>query len=633
MSSVLQIHLGNLDDPELQKWLEWHGPYVVIPDYTLDRFKTLSTLAQNFEMVYLCGNLNMIYDSFDYSSYCCVIKDKSYGFSHVDIEQVHSSKVPKNYGIGDMYPDLFKDEPGLFDEIQQAHQFQNLTETNKPGTAHRTGIYLSEVRKSEDGYKYGLMRCSTNFQGPTENLKGVDLAILDKVNSLDCTPFIPVDHVLAQIYHNNPAQPGQKETRAKIKSHSDKTKDMNANGFIAFCTFYDKSLTTKLKPSQGEDMYDWQHKNISGLTELVFRSKEDVGKPPIHVKLYPGSVFVIGLYTNQYYTHEIRPPAGLDISHIPTRMGYVCRSSDVSAVYKDGETRIGTPGRPLRQPTKEDYAQIKDLYAKENLTTESNIYCGFNMDFSLNQGDYMQPTYSPTDRLRTRTIQTPSFEQWMAEAESGLETITAGRRAAIFVSQMVNKVPIVRSSTKYTNPPYFFTDSMTKTFPDYVNNIMFEVYDKQYKTMRMHSDLDIDLDSDYEIQIVSLYEHPEQDDGTRVLVVQDKRNGETAEIPLSHGTVTSFSVESNALLRHQIVHRAKPNETDNGRWLGMTLRVSNSFYDPCFKSVNSRKLKLDKTGEIYKLCKEQREDCSPLQTRCDFTVNEADFKPPVKLLQ
>ena len=51
---------------------------------------------------------------------------------------------------------------------------------------------------------------------------------------------VKFNHVLAQIYENKIIEKDNKklERKAKIKEHSDKTKDMHRNALIAFCTFY-----------------------------------------------------------------------------------------------------------------------------------------------------------------------------------------------------------------------------------------------------------------------------------------------------------------------------------------------------------------------------------------------------------
>ncbi|WP_210739935.1 hypothetical protein [Nocardia coubleae] len=86
------------------------------------------------------------------------------------------------------------------------------------------------------------MRCSTNLSGPTEGFGPTDTSIVDALNNEAATVFrgyAPLNHVLAQIYHNTPAMAGRKQSKAKISAHADKTKDMPVGGIMAFCTFYD----------------------------------------------------------------------------------------------------------------------------------------------------------------------------------------------------------------------------------------------------------------------------------------------------------------------------------------------------------------------------------------------------------
>jgi hypothetical protein len=131
--------------------------------------------------------------------------------------------------------------------------------------------------------------------------------------------------VLVQIYENKKDE-RQKEIKARIKAHSDKTKDMPKNGLIAFCSFYDMPTKRQLKPSK-TDRYDWCYKETSVLTSLHFKLKNTVIDESFvkefSVTLYPNSVFIIPLSTNRLYTHEIKPSV-LNIDKIPMRMGYVC---------------------------------------------------------------------------------------------------------------------------------------------------------------------------------------------------------------------------------------------------------------------------------------------------------------------
>jgi hypothetical protein len=180
-----------------------------------------------------------------------------------------------------------------------------------------------------------------------------------------------------------------------------KTKDMPRNSLIAFCTFYkdysndafdDKDL--KFMKKSDIDPYDFCHKKMSLLTKLRFRLKDGVVNRNLvkqfDITLYPNSVFLISLLTNRLYTHEIIP-SNLSIGMIPTRLGYVIRSSNTDAIYKNNQTYIYKHGKyiKLEEPTREGIRELKQLYYTENTTTEIVNYGDFH--FSMNSGDYKKP--------------------------------------------------------------------------------------------------------------------------------------------------------------------------------------------------------------------------------------------------
>lgn len=324
-------------------------------------------------------------------------------------EKADVGRIPIDvHGLGVFYRRFFEPGDDHFGRITAEHAFQALTESTKPGTAHRSGIYLTPVARVGDELHFRLLRCSTNFSGPTEGFGPTDTHIVDALNREAATIFrdhAPLNHVLAQIYHNTHATPERKQSKAKISSHADKTKDMPANGIMAFCTFYDG--LDKLQP-RTEDPFDYGFgaKGISGLTKLHFRLKEPVGEldaessaepdgaalpAQFTLTLYPGSVFFMPLSTNRLYTHEIRPSM-LDAEQLPTRLGYVVRCSNAEAVHKGGRTFLKTAGDlvELEQPTPEGMEKLRGLYAEENRTS-SFIDYGDDILFSMNAGDYDAP--------------------------------------------------------------------------------------------------------------------------------------------------------------------------------------------------------------------------------------------------
>lgn len=347
--------------------------------------------------VYLCGDLAAVdTHALAAAARVFVVRELSHGADdRGPWTPVGLGRVPvRVHGVGVYYRRFFDPGSDHFRRITAEHEFQSLTESTKPGTAHRTGIYLTPVQRDGDDLIFRLLRCSTNFSGPTENFRATDTAIVDALNHEAAAVFRdphPLNHVLAQVYHNTPTTAGRKQSKAKISSHADKTKDMPANGIMAFCTFYDRLDTL---PALPDDPFDHGRNGVSGLTRLYFRRKEPAGDAlpqRFSLTLYPGSVFLMPLSTNRLYTHEIRSSM-LDAEMLPTRLGYVVRCSGTEAVHRDGQTFLTRDGTltPLERPTPDGLTELRRLYAEENRTT-ARIDYGNRFPFSMNAGDYRAP--------------------------------------------------------------------------------------------------------------------------------------------------------------------------------------------------------------------------------------------------
>lgn len=352
-------------------------------------------------IMYVCGDVANNFDQFQNTIF--VIKELSTNYltdsTHYQI--MTTGAVPINIcHAGVYFRNLFSfTDTNFFETISHDHQFQSLTESNKTSNAFRKGIYLSKVEKIENDLHFNLLRCSSNLDGPTENFRIVDHVILYKTNEVAKRCFdncADLNHVLAQIYYNKIEVVGNRNTekKAKISAHSDKTKDMPSNGLIAFCTFYEnftKDPKFKQIKKSESNIFDYCYNDTSVFTNLYFKLKNTVTDtslvPEFNVVLYPNSVFIISLETNRLYTHEIRPSI-LPIDKIPTRMGYVMRCSKTIGVFKDGQTYINDV--KLEGPDSVGVAKLKKLYLEENIT-HNQINYG-NIYFSLNEGDYLQPT-------------------------------------------------------------------------------------------------------------------------------------------------------------------------------------------------------------------------------------------------
>lgn len=353
--------------------------------------------------VYLCGDVSGISDHhLREADRVFVVRDLSRGYRE-DVGRpwapVDLGRVPvRVHGAGVYYRRFFDPGADHFGRIRAEHEFQSLTESTKPGKAHRSGIYLTPVTRNGDELHFRLLRCSTNLSGPTESFGPTDTRIVEALNREAATVFrnqAPLNHVLAQIYHNTLATAERKQSKARISAHADKTKDMPVNGIMAFCTFYDG--LDRLQP-MAEDAFDYGVKGTSGLTELRFRLKEptegrDGAALPsqFRLTLHPGSVFFMPLSTNRLYTHEIRPST-LDAALLPTRLGYVVRCSSAEAVHRNGDTFLKVPGGLVRlgTPTTAGMEELRRLYAEENRTS-SFIDYGDEFLFSMNTGDYIAP--------------------------------------------------------------------------------------------------------------------------------------------------------------------------------------------------------------------------------------------------
>ncbi|MBL3658762.1 hypothetical protein [Fulvivirga sediminis] len=356
--------------------------------------------ASDYLEVYVCGDLAKI-KSLDFEIH--VIKELSCNYDQLDnIQLIDLGKVPLIvHNAGVYFKNLFGDSD-YFNIIQSEHVFQELTESTKQSKALRKGIYLTTITKeqTEDNDEilhFNLLRCSSNLTGPTDNFRETDLKIMAALNKAAKTIFekeTELNHVLAQVYENKKTE-GGKETKAKIKAHSDKTKDMPKEGLIAFCTFYDNSQFEHLEPSK-TDKYDWVYKEKSGLTRLLFKLKDTVEgellAKEFSVTLYPNSAFIIPLSTNRLYTHEIRPSI-LNMDKIPTRMGYVARCSNLKAQYINDQVYIKEGGELLKlEPmTDETMNDLRNSYLKENVTEEMVDYK--KIRFSMNSGDYKKPIF------------------------------------------------------------------------------------------------------------------------------------------------------------------------------------------------------------------------------------------------
>lgn len=287
--------------------------------YLRDHFFGKTIFSNNFDIkrcsntmvVYLCGDIKNMLDRFEFNSLPNLfVIDRFSTNIPSECKTVDPGEVPINvFNVGVHFRRIFpfNFNKNYYSAITSEHEFQDLGISGKPGKAYRKGIYLTDVVQSGDDIRFKLLRCSTNLGGPTDNFRQTDREILTKLNELCGNLFsdkVELNHVLAQTYFN--AAIDDKERKAKIAEHSDKTKDMPRNAIMAFCSFYEgyiddgfSSINLNRVRKSDSDVYDFCYNDTSVLTTLRFRLKDAVTDPKLKkefdVILYPNSAFVMSL--------------------------------------------------------------------------------------------------------------------------------------------------------------------------------------------------------------------------------------------------------------------------------------------------------------------------------------------------
>lgn len=384
---------------------------LVITEIDFDILNNIAKNIDNNTLIYLCGNIADInLDKFNIpKENINIITELSTNYDN-KYNLINIGEVPINiHNVGILFKQFYNTDKDYFKLLSEEHKFQSLTESNKVGVSYRKGLYITKVEEENDMIKFNLLRCSTNLDGSTDNFRNTDNEIIEKVNNISKYFYeqqTNLNHVLAQVYENtkNGGINHNKEAKATIKAHSDKTEDMPRNALITFCTFYKNYSSQqftleelkKFKKSK-DDPFDYVYKTTSVLTHLRFRLKNIVKNENLtklfDVILYPNSVFLMSLNTNRLYTHEIIPSI-LPVDIIPTRLGYVIRCSNTKAVYKDNQTFVvngdnGDNYVKLEEPTYENRKELKEKYFLENLSDEFVHYN--DMYYSMNNGDYSKP--------------------------------------------------------------------------------------------------------------------------------------------------------------------------------------------------------------------------------------------------
>lgn len=363
-------------------------------------------------LVYYCGDVTQL-DLTKFTKYSQVFLVKEFCTNIPENAQfpvIRYGEIPLNvHGMGVLVRDAFPMETDWYDEVTKAHNWQHLTVHNNKSDAHRLGTYLCEVKDNGNGeYDYLLMRCSTNFRGPTQCFQDVDRFLLRRATQLLQPYFkqqVKLNHILAQMYVNG-------QTKAGISRHADKDEDFEkdeksgkvaSHCMIVFISLYEGYVNgtfPKLKLERSrEDHFDFVYGKggETALTGLEFNRKQQLEFPEhtphsFVVRLPPNSVLAIPLYTNNLMTHGT-VASKLPSALIPTRLGIVPRTGGCVAKWRDGKTWLWNSTtrswEALHPATWKEIQLLKDKYKTQNFSDQDPQYEEFF--FSMNEGDYEAP--------------------------------------------------------------------------------------------------------------------------------------------------------------------------------------------------------------------------------------------------
>ncbi|MDF1695333.1 MAG: alpha-ketoglutarate-dependent dioxygenase AlkB [Saprospiraceae bacterium] len=237
-----------------------------------------------------------------------------------------------------------------------------------------------------------------------------------------------------------------------------------------------------------------------------------------------------------------------------------------------------------------------------------------------------------------------------------MEELNKGRKGNHLVALSEKGIPLVRTTTPYTQPAYSFSaihhsiiDNIKKRWSQEseesiptlnFNNALIEIYERSYFKMGFHSDQSLDLANDSWIALFSCYERPDElaEKQKRKLKVRSKTSDETFEFTLENNSVILFSFSINTKYQHKIVLESGPNhkagERDN-RWLGITFRQSKTYLQftenqPFLPSGNVLTLaNEEQQKEFFRLRGQENKSLDFEYPALNYTISKADILQPI----
>ena len=292
----------------------------------LDFFGSVVTLedlahgGQSFagRTVYLTGDISKINElELKDAARVFVIEKLSRDYGP-EVELVALGRVPIRVAdVGVYYRRFFADDHDLFHDICREHTFQSLTESVKPSTAHRTGLYLTPVTQHGSELHFHLLRCSTNLSGPTENFCANDRRIVDALN-----------REAAAIFRNPQAPSRRLVVRSKDPDLAAFELPLCQGSVVAFTLDTNRQFTHAIALSAGARENDW--------LGITFRTSQTfVRFVEGHARLANGARLTIADEEQRRELFHLRRRENAETSFTYPPITYTISESDLIAPSED----------------------------------------------------------------------------------------------------------------------------------------------------------------------------------------------------------------------------------------------------------------------------------------------------------
>ena len=250
----------------------------------------------NTSNILLCKNLDIFNKNIEIQYFLGVILFEIFDFEELKNKRIYfCGDVKKNLNLLQKFSNIniiYELSTNFDNYIKDSYTFISIHKI--PLNIHNVGVFYKSLFSNKNYFE--KIQQEHNF---TNNLKNIDYEIINIINNeikYNFTQSIELNNIFIQTYNTN-------------MDYFNKNINIEENGVIVFCTFYEKEPEFK-----------------TFLSEIKFKLKDKIMYPEFQeeftLTLWNNSVFIIPQKTNMLYTYEIIQPEFLS-KHIPKRINYI----------------------------------------------------------------------------------------------------------------------------------------------------------------------------------------------------------------------------------------------------------------------------------------------------------------------